>query len=250
MIYIKGLNWETKKGDKIEKIFENFCIEIETHENVVLLGPSGCGKTTLLKNLFGLYKNKNCTELNDNFEKEKSSFLFQDSLLIPWKNVEENIIMPIIIKKGRKNKDIDLKNIQKILGEIMLSGYENKFPIELSGGEARRVAFARAMINEPDYIFLDEPFSGLDYVTKKILIDYFIKLDEQYRDMTVIMTTHDIEDALLVGDRIIILGGTPSKMVKQIMIYKKKPRDIHSMLDYAEEIKDILIKEYFITYQG
>lgn len=199
-------------------IFKNLNLEIRNDEITIILGKSGCGKTTLIRMLSGLDKNitgeiKFYNE--ENLEtRGKCGFVFQESRLLPWFNVEENISI-----HGSN------KNIEIYLDMIGLKEYRNSYPEELSGGMAQRVAIARALSYEPDTLFMDEPFSALDYFTRRQLQNELLKIYEEM-EIGIVFVTHNLDEALALAHRIIVIKEGD---ISEFRIDKKFPRKIEDV---------------------
>lgn len=199
-------------------IFKDLNLEIRNDEITIILGKSGCGKTTLIRMLSGLDKNvigeiKFYNE--ENLEtRGKYGFVFQESRLLPWFNVEENISI-----HGSN------KNIERYLDMIGLKEYRNSYPEELSGGMAQRVAIARALSYEPDTLFMDEPFSALDYFTRRQLQNELLKIYEETK-IGIVFVTHNLDEALALAHRIIVIKEGD---ILEFRIDKKFPRKIEDV---------------------
>ncbi len=203
-------------------VLDSISFDVINGEFLSILGPSGCGKTTLLFLLQGFLnptkgtikvKGKTGFVFQDDnlpkWDRGKTGFVFQDDDLIPWKTVKENIEM------GPKNLGKSKSEIKKITGkllkEIGMEGFGDKYPHQISGGMKKRVSVARCLANNPQIIFMDEPFSSLDYLTRIKIHDFVMKLLKK-RGITAIMVTHDIQESLKLSDRIVIISGTPAKI--------------------------------------
>ena len=211
--------------------------EVNKKEIVSIIGKSGCGKSTLLKLISGLEKTSNGTiELNGKIidrPDEKIAMVFQEPRLMPWLNVYDNIKISLLNKK----KDDQEQIIMAMLDNLNLKEYFNMWPKELSGGMAQRVSIARALVKKPEVLLLDEPFSALDSFTKKKLHE-FVKLLWKKFNLTIVLVTHDIEEAISLSDKIIILkneNNDNQENVKTIEI--KRPRENYNLNHYRKYIE-------------
>ncbi len=179
-------------------IFKDFNLALGDGEIVCVLGRSGCGKTTLLRSIAGQVKYEgNITDLPS-----KISYIFQQSRLVDNINVQQNLELVIDEKDKQKRKEI----ADIALKRMKLEGYNRRFPYSLSGGEKSRVSLARAYCYGGDFMLMDEPFKALDIGLKYEIIDDFIEA-WQDKPITVIMVTHDIDEALMIADKIVVLGS-------------------------------------------
>lgn len=209
MIEINDLNFNYGK----EKVLNNINLNIKNNTTCAIIGPSGCGKTTLLYCLAGLLLPEegkikiNNKELNG--VRKETGVMLQDNGLLPWKTVWNNIAL------GLKSRNMDKKIIKTKVDEIITSlGIEdqsNKLPGELSGGQKQRVAIARTLVTEPDLLLLDEASSALDAITKENIQNLLLDIYNS-REITIIMVTHNIEEAVFLGQKIIVMnnGGIKS----------------------------------------
>lgn len=217
-------------GKKI--VFKNLNLEIEPKKVTVILGESGCGKTTLLSIIAGISNDYEGKVLYKNNTSLGMGYILQEDSLIPWKTVYENI--EYVLKE--KIASIDLrKHIKKYLDIVKLSEEIDTYPKELSGGMKRRVAIARGFAFPSPYLIMDEPFEFLDLRTKKSIVDDFKKLQEVEKK-TVIFVTHDIEVAVEIADRIVVLDGTPAKIIKEYFDISRQNKAI-----ILQEIKNLFL---------
>ena len=200
------------KIEKLNKYFDNDSVlrdvnfEIKKGEFLSIIGPSGCGKSTLLRILLGFEK-PDSGVLTDNGSFKKY-LVFQNFALFPWLTVAENIAFGLKMK-GIKKEEIDQK-VSDILHELDLHGAENLHPKELSGGMKQRVGLGRALVMDPDILFLDEPFSAVDAFTARDLRKKLLEI-WQKTGITVVMVTHLVEEAIELSDRVIVLSNDKNK---------------------------------------
>lgn len=200
-------------GDK--KVLGGIDIEIEEGKITAILGESGCGKSTLLNIIAGKIKDYSGEVIFEREHKEGISYVFQEDTLIPWKTVYSNLEF---VLKGKVEKSQIEERIKKYLKIVNLAGSEKEFPNMLSGGMKRRVGIARAFAFPSNYMFMDEPFEFLDIKIKEEIVEDLIKLQESEKK-TIILITHDIDTAITLGEKIVVLGEKPS-IVKASFINK------------------------------
>jgi len=194
------------------KVMEDFSIDFEEGQVTCLLGPSGCGKSTILKMLSELDGKYSGAVIG--LENKKLSYVFQESRLIPWLTVEENLLY---VLEGKLPEEILKERIEFFLNKVELTAFRNAYPNTLSGGMKQRVSLARAFSMPHDILLMDEPFQGLDDELKDqlmTLLEELICLDKK----TVIMVTHDLQEASRLGDKIIRLIGCPITQSEEIRI--------------------------------
>ena len=221
-------------------LFKNLNLSIYEKEFLVILGPNGVGKTTLLNIIAGLEEPTNGKVVINKKELQKNmGIIFQEFSLFPWKTVIKNVLVGLEIKGINKKKANNLA--LKYLKLLNLLKFKNEYPYKLSAGMKQKVAVARALTVDPKILLMDEPFANLDVHTKKILQEEIIKLWKK-KKKTVIYVTHDIEEALLMATRIVLLGkkGVIKKIIK---IKDNSHRNLSSDYFYKinQEIKRRLI---------
>lgn len=207
-------------GDTV--ILQDIQLTLGDGEAAVLLGPSGCGKSTLLRIAAGLDRRfSGAVRVQQDEEQTSNSppiaFVFQEPRLMPWLTVAENIGYAA----GRK---YDVGRVEKLIDDVGLSGHGGALPKALSGGMAQRVAIARALYTEPRILLLDEPFSAVDAFTRMKLQDLVLKLVEQ-RGISFLLVTHDIDEALYLGDRIYMMGAHDGRIQQRIEVDVPRLRD-------------------------
>ncbi len=190
---------------------------------VALLGPSGCGKSTLVRVLAGLHLPTRGRALLDGGvpDGSRTGILFQDANLMPWRRVRDNMALPLELAGVPRR--IRHSKVQELLPALGLEGFALSWPAELSGGMAQRVAIGRVLLQEPDLLLLDEPFGALDAITREQLGFDLLRIHER-GGQTVLMVTHDINEALLLADRVLVLGARPGKLVADVDVPLPRPR--------------------------
>lgn len=218
-------------------VVRNINLSVQPGEIIGLLGTSGCGKSTLLRAISGLDDGyEGVIEINGSTAKEvhdTTGFIFQEPRLLPWLTVLGNVIFGLKGDKADKRK-----RAQEYIANVGLVGNEQLYPRQLSGGMAQRVAIARALVTSPEILLLDEPFSALDAFTKMQLQDLLLDVWKTYKS-TIVLVTHDIDEALYLCDRIFILRGQPGEVDREIKLTEKRPRNRGS-LELAQCKSDIL----------
>lgn len=222
-------------------------LDIRPGEFISLIGPSGCGKTTLLRLIAGLDKPQS-GELSIDGRKIKGvdperGYVFQQGSLFPWLNIEDNISYGLRARKLLKEKK---NKVGEYISMVGLSGFEKVYPHQISGGMAQRVAIARALINEPKALLLDEPMGALDSFTRADLQDKLLELWKR-EGTTMILVTHDIDEAIYLSDRIVIMTPRPGKISRIIEVDLDRPRRRGSV-DFNEMRRQIL--EFFALAQA
>ena len=200
---------------------DDISFEVRPQEFICFLGPSGSGKTTLLRILAGLLPP---TTGQVNFIRNQHpeiGMVFQQSNLMPWRSVMDNIKLPLELE-GMGDAKARIKT-REMIDLVGLNGFENSWPRELSGGMAQRVAIARALIHDPDLLLLDEPFASLDALTRERMWTELSRI-WQVRQKTVIMVTHSINESLFLADRVLVLTQRPGKIKLDVEVDLPRPR--------------------------
>jgi sulfonate transport system ATP-binding protein len=207
------------------RVLDGIDLVIEHGEFVCVVGTSGCGKSTLLRIISGLERaSAGGVRIGERMITVPSvavGMIFQESRLFPWLTVEDNIAFGVHGGMGRKEKRDIISSHIELVG---LTGFANAFPKQLSGGMQQRVSIARALINRPGILLLDEPFGALDALTKINMQNEIMRIWEAERT-TMIMVTHDIDEAIYLGDRVIVLSERPGRIKRQLDITTSRPRD-------------------------
>ncbi|MEW6408461.1 MAG: ABC transporter ATP-binding protein [Patescibacteria group bacterium] len=226
-------------------VLDKISFNVDCEEFVSIIGPSGCGKTTLLKIISGLIKptkgeiiiNEGSIEIA--LKRKEFGLVFQNPVLLPWRNTLKNIELPLEILNYKSSGN----SSKKLLEIVGLKDFENFYPNELSGGMQQRVAIARALIFEPSILLMDEPFGALDEITRDKMNLELLRIWKERKSATstIIFVTHSIPEAVFLSDRIIVLSERPAIVEKIIEVNLPKPRtsEIKYSRRYIELIKCI-----------
>ena len=221
-------------------ILKDINIHVNENEMVAIVGSSGVGKSTLFNLIAGVLK-KQVGKITINGSEDyigKVAYMLQKDLLFEHKTIIDNIILPLIIAKVNKKEALEEGN--KILKQFNLDKYANKYPQQLSGGMRQRVALIRTYMFKRKIFLLDEAFSALDAITKKELHKWYLDLKKEF-NLTTLLITHDIEEAVFLSDRIYILGNKPGEIIGEIKIEINPNEDIDvQRLFYKKEILNIM----------
>ncbi len=221
-VYAKNLNFSY--GDLL--VLQKVSFNVSNGEFVSIVGPSGCGKSTLLHLLYGFLQPSNgfvnsCGKLG---------FVFQEHNLFPWMTVFDNVAVGPINQNKKQIKRL----VGSILKKVGLFEFKDYYPHQLSEGMRQRVGIARCLVNKSDVILMDEPFASLDYFTR-LKMQGFLKSLIKKQKITVVLVTHDVDEAIKLSDKIIVLNGSPAKIQKTLVVESGK----------SEEIKDHILRLMF-----
>lgn len=225
---IEGLNVEFAAVDgAVTRVLENIDLTIGNGEFVSIVGPSGCGKSTLLRVLSGLVKPKNGAVRIDGREVRDTphgvGFMFQRDTLLPWATVAENIALGTDLSQKRP---VDpTARVKELIAFLRLEGFENHRPHQISGGMRQRVALGRLLAYDPDLYLMDEPFGALDSQTKQLMGEELLRVWAAHR-RSVLFITHDIEEAVALSDRVIVLTQRPGRVKLVLPVDLPRPRDL------------------------
>lgn len=210
--------------------FEGLTFDIYTNEIACIVGPSGCGKTTLLRCMDGLIPLSSGRIFLDGQPvtqpPEKVSMVFQHFGLFPWKTVYANVAYGLKVR-GAPAAEI-AERVSRAIALVGLEGFERYYPHQLSGGMQQRVGLARALATNPDVLLMDEPFAALDAQTREILQEELLRILEQERK-TIVFVTHSIDEAILLGDRVIVLTARPGKVKTIVKVPFPRPRRLSAV---------------------
>ena len=215
-----------RNGDPVTAL-SGLELSIGDSEFVCLLGPSGCGKSTALNVIAGFVQATEGAATVDRKYIEgpgtDRGVVFQNANVFPWLTVEKNVGFGLALKTAKGRRDNGEK-VATILKRVGLEGFEDALPMELSGGMLQRVGIARALVNDPPVLLMDEPFGALDAQTRIIMQELVLELWEQQRK-TVLFVTHDIDEALLLGDRVVVMSARPGRITEDIRVSLPRPRN-------------------------
>jgi sulfonate transport system ATP-binding protein len=223
---IRGVGKTHRLNGRDLEVLNNVSLDVAPGEFISIVGASGCGKSTLLRLIVGLdndYRGE--IRLNDLRILSTSlerGIVFQDHRLFPWMTLEQNI--GVALQNRRLPRETKRKLVAENLALVNLSGFEQAYPHQLSGGMAQRAAIARALVNEPKLLLLDEPFGALDALTRLKLQGELQALRRRTHS-TMIMVTHDVEEALYLADRVVIMHGGPGRIGRIVAVPFNHPRD-------------------------
>ncbi|PVB60483.1 ABC transporter ATP-binding protein [Labrenzia sp. 011] len=249
-IAFSGVGQTFLTGTGAVTALDGVSVTIAQHEFIAVLGPSGCGKSTLLRLTAGLMKpstgSVSVFGLPVTQPRDDVGIVFQKPTLLPWANVEDNVVFPAKHKQGRVTRE-DRDQTQAIIETVGLAGFESRLPSELSGGMQQRVGIARALFLNPDILLMDEPFSALDALTRETMGFELLRL-WQASPKTVLFITHSISEAALLADRVLVLSERPGRVIADLPVPTARPRDESSlgtaeMQDYAAHLRSLLIRK-------
>jgi NitT/TauT family transport system ATP-binding protein len=227
------------EGVKATRVLDDICFETGEGEFLCILGPSGCGKSTLLRIIAGLLEPTRGDVIysGNNTDKPLNSMVFQEHGVFPWMNVIDNVAFGLemrgIPRKERYDQSLDF------LKRVGLAQYATRNPHELSVGMRQRIAIARAFVNNPEILLMDEPFGSLDAQTRLILQDELLKIWSEHKK-TVIFVTHDIDEAILLGDRVLVMTSVPGRIRDVMTVGIDRPRDLQ--IESTQEFLDMRMK--------
>ncbi|OEF25554.1 ABC transporter ATP-binding protein [Vibrio rumoiensis] len=213
------------------KVLDNVNFDVEKNQFISIVGPSGCGKSTLLRLLSGLLQSTEGEVAvfgrKVREPREDIGIVFQKPTLLPWKNILDNVLFPLKHKFGHIT-DKEKLFAKQLLEKVGLNDFHNSMPDQLSGGMQQRVGIARALLLDPDILIMDEPFSALDALTREEMGFELLRLWND-RPKTVLFITHSISEAVLLSDKVLVMGPRPSTVIEEINIDIPRPRTLESM---------------------
>ncbi len=246
-----GEEWE------VEQIIRDLSLTVQPAEMTVVVGPSGCGKSTLVNLIAGFERPDTGEVLLDGKTVSGPSkdrmVVFQETALIPWQTTYENVAFGPKLRGDLGGAELREK-AEELLIKVGLGEFINKYPLQLSGGMQRRAELARALINDPKIMIMDEPFRGLDAMSRGLMQEFFLRLFEENR-RTNLFVTSEIDEAIFLADSIIILSNQPAHVRKIIPIDLPRPRDYKMLssaeaFDYKREAMEILHEEAMRSFKA
>ena len=239
-----------------EEILKDFTLTVNPGELTVVVGPSGCGKSTLV-NLIGGFDKPDSGTITINGQPitgpgHERMVVFQETALIPWQTTYQNVVFGPKLRGDRPAKEIE-SEASALLDKVGLAEFKTKYPIQLSGGMQRRAELARAMINHPLVMIMDEPFRGLDAMSRELMQEFFVRLFEENR-RTNIFVTSEIEEAIFLADRVVVLSNRPTTVRQLIDIKLPRPRELHMLngsqaYEYKREAMELLHEEALKSFK-
>jgi NitT/TauT family transport system ATP-binding protein len=235
----------TTKGGEVRAI-DSITFDVKRGEFVSIVGRSGCGKSTLLKMISGyiMPSSGSVDVLGNKVIKPVSRLgqVFQRPTLMPWRNTLDNVMLPIELLHGDMKKSVP--KATGLLEMMRLKGFEDLMPKELSLGMRHRASLARALIHDPDILIMDEPFGSLDELTREEIAAELLDITENLKK-TVLFVTHSIPEAVMLGDRVIVLSERPSRVLEDVTIDIPRPRDLTvrahpKLVAHSEHIRALL----------
>lgn len=235
--------------DEVTHALTSVTTTMESGEFISLVGPSGCGKSTMLRLIAGLITPTTGKLTVNGKEIEGPApdrgMMFQKATLFPWLTVKDNIAFSLKMQGKLKGNEQRVEDMIKVIG---LEGFREDYPAQLSGGMAQRVALVRSLINEPPILLLDEPLGALDAFTRMNMQDEILKIWQEKQQLA-IMVTHDVDEAIYMGTRVLVMDAHPGRVIADIKIDLPFPRDRGSR-EFVEYRIDILNKLHFAGHGG
>lgn len=246
-VAIRDINKTFKHKKQVNEVLKNINLTINEGEFISLLGPSGCGKTTLLTIIGGFQESTSGSIFIGDRQVKKPgpdrAFVFQNYALFPWMTVGKNITYPM--KQQKISKEERIKRLNQLLKMAHLEGKENLYPHQISGGMKQRVAVIRALACKPEVLLMDEPLGAVDFQMRKILQEELEEILIQDKT-TVIMVTHDVDEAVYMSDRVVVMSTNSGEIIEDIKIDIKKPRkylrESKEYEKYKEHLTNVLKK--------
>ena len=228
LVRIAGLEkvYTTKDGQTIQALTD-VNLSIAKSEFISVVGPSGCGKTTLLKILAGILSRSSGDVAIEGRAvtgpSREIGVVFQAPVLLPWRNVLQNVMVPVEVQKRDRSKFEE--RARQLLAMVGLTGFESKYPNELSGGMQQRVGICRALVHDPSFLLMDEPFGALDAMTREQMNEELLRIWTDSKK-TVLLVTHSIPEAVYLADRVVVMTPRPGRIVDVVSVDLPRPRTL------------------------
>ena len=239
LLEIENIYYDYREKEELYPVLSDINLSVEEGEFICIIGPSGCGKTTLFNILVGLdrpdqgkikLKGEDITCTRGHI-----AYMPQKDLLFPWRTIIENLLLGVEINKG--DLEAARKEAENLIPLFGLEGFADSYPEQLSGGMKQRAALLRTVLTHHDILALDEPFGALDALTRSKMQDWILSIKAEL-NKTILFITHDIEEAITLADRIIVLKGSPAAVVKELKLELPYPRQKTDriFIEYKEEL--------------
>ncbi len=225
MLELKDVCFAIQKDGEPLNLIDKVTLKVPRGHFMAIVGPSGCGKTTLLRIIAG-FEQASCGRvlIDDKVVTQPSPdnvFVYQHNGLLPWMTVWQNVDLGV---RNLDDQELRREKVQESIEMVELEGFENYYPNQLSGGMRRRAELARAMAINPNILILDEPFTGLDFLTHMKMREELVNMHEYFKQ-TMVMVTHDIDDAIIMADKIVIMTEVPSQISMMCGLDFQRPRN-------------------------
>ena len=250
LLEVKNLTKSFGLGPLRQRVLENCSFGLQPERLTVLIGPSGCGKSTLV-NIFGGIRGAGrrrgqIVRRPVSGPSAERLVVFQETALFPWMTTFQNVIYGPLVQRSKAREEIEADAVV-LLEHVGLKDFKDKYPSQLSGGMQRRAELARAIINNPKLMMLDEPFRGLDAMTRELMQEYFLKLYESRRQ-SVFFVTSEIEEAIFLADQLLIMSNRPGQIIKTLNVDLPRPRTASMLISteylrYKDEALEVLHSE-------
>lgn len=223
----EGIRHVYRGGSGELLVLDGVSLSVDEGEFVAIVGPSGCGKTTLLRILGGLLTpTEGWVHLNGQpllFPRRQVGYVFQNVNLMPWRTVLRNVMLPLEV--AGVSRGLAEEQARQLLALVGMEGFEEAYPRQLSGGMAQRVAIARALVGRPGVLLLDEPFGSLDALSREQMNLELLRI-WQARRVTTVMVTHDLQEAIFLADRVLVMSPRPGRIRTQVVVDLPRPRTL------------------------
>lgn len=249
-LLLQGVSKSFRQGRQALAILEAIDLEVAQGEFVSLIGPSGCGKSTLFNIIAGLEQPDSGSVLIDgdvdSRRAGKAGYMFQQPLLLPWRTVEENVMLGLDIRRVARRQARE--QAQELLKRFGLAEFAQHYPATLSGGMRQRVALLRTVLFNPNFLLLDEPFGSLDALTRLSCQMWLLDLWQAVH-ASVLFITHDVREAILLSDRVYVLSARPARVLRVVEVPLERPRRAEQLsnaraVELEQELVSLLVKEH------